>query len=122
VTDLSVCQMELPCNNGRESRHSPQSSSFGLTPHYPPAHPRRAAGGAWQREKTPRPCSVCGAIVSAAVAIAAWLGRGLAAGVWKLLGGLDVGPCDIVCRSLCELTHSPSTEREGGSHKTPQDF
>jgi len=64
VTDLSVSQMELPRNNGRESWCSPHSSDSGLTPGYPPslpAHPRRAAGGAWQRERTPRPCSVCGA-------------------------------------------------------------
>jgi len=38
VTYLSVCQMELPRNNGRGSRRSPQSSDFGLTPRYPPAY------------------------------------------------------------------------------------
>ena len=51
--------------------------------------------------------------LSAAVAIAAWLGRALAVGVRRLLGWLDVEPCGIVCRSLCGLTHSPSTRQTG---------
>jgi len=49
--------------------------------------------------------------VSAAVAIAAWLGRALAVGLRKLVGGLEVRPCDRVCRSLCGLTHPPSTSK-----------
>jgi len=32
----------------------------------------------------------------------------LAVGVEKDLGGIDVGPCGIVCCSLCGLTHPPS--------------
>ena len=65
MTGLSVCQMELLRKSGRESWRSPHSSSaFGLTLRYspsPPAHPRRTASGAWQRERTPKPYSVCGA-------------------------------------------------------------
>jgi len=53
-------------------------------------------------EKGLRGCARCVVPgVSAAVATAAWLGRAFAVGVRKLLGGLDVGPCGIVCRSLC---------------------
>ena len=54
--------------------------------------------------------------VSAAVAIAAWLGRALAVGVRKLLGGLD----GIVCRSVWvdplaehRLVWTPHTPRLG---------
>jgi len=35
----------------------------------------------------------------------------LAVGVEKDLGGIDVGPCGIVCCSLCGLTHPPNISR-----------
>jgi len=37
VTDLFVCQIELPRNSGRGSGRSPQSSNIGLTSCYPPS-------------------------------------------------------------------------------------
>jgi len=45
-------------------------------------------------------CVVPGVSAAVAVAVAAWLGRALAVGARKLLGGLDVRPCSIVCRSV----------------------
>jgi len=40
VTDLSVCQMELPCNSGPESRRSASELRFRVNHTVPPPHTR----------------------------------------------------------------------------------
>ena len=90
---LSVCQREQPRNSGRIVGAALRAA-LSDEPHVIPRHPRlipagqRAAPGSEKGLQGRARCVVPG--VSAAVAIAAWLGRALAVGVRILLGGLDV--------------------------------